>query len=586
LTWKELVARWKQLGEDQYLADVEAYEVNGQWRYAALWRVGRGTSGLLLTTQDKLVKAWRKGRKQHELLDLEVIKTKRGLRYLGVWRRKQAGQTGTEGLWIGLTWDQLRAKHAELRDSHQFADIETYVSGGKRRFAAVWHPGKSRGAFYLLHDWAEFAAKKRELNKDYALIDFEMFQSNNGTWSFLGVWRMSDRAGPLHASTSSTAFEPLSRDELLDRWRQLRSTRTLTDIEVAIPGPTPLAALRGDTTCKYGDPDCNRCAPDVPGQFERAFRSDWRAGSWTFRGNDRYPPDRMTPVQAFKGAASKHIQGLVRTNSSRFPYAGSHSHKRAGSIFVVEDRSGDLVLHSLYKSPHHHPSGVAVLGDSLFVAERGMLRRFSISEAGSKQNRRYEVATRKQGDKGLEGAGGGLGLAKLYDGTTLLIVSAPGGGFRPGIRKKARNENRRPRYTRFYRLFPHAYGNEPEVLFIGAWPHEGESARPKSSRAYSENLSVLTECGTGRIYTVHTTGSYRLRGKGFWRLARAELGPNGPRLVHVATKSQPQRAERCHHRSSATVRVNASGKLELLCTERRVIKLRPTGKFSFRRGSS
>jgi hypothetical protein len=591
LTWDQLVARWKELGKGQYLADVEVYEVNGQQRFAALWRVGPGNGALLLTTWDKFDQAWRDRWGTQDLIDLEIVETKSGRMFLGVWRYKQGGETGTGALWVGLTWDELLARRAELGGAQYLADVETYVSGNQRLFAAVWRVGPGNGAFYLKSSWAELVELKRSLDRSQELLDFEVFQTRDGAWRFLGVWRRSDRAGPLHASTSSTAFEPLSRAELLAHWKRLQPTRTLIDLEVMIPVPTPLVALRGDTTCKYGDPDCNRCAAQsVTRQFERAFAGGWSSGSWTFRGNDRYPPDGMKPEAAFNpyeaALVQNHIQGLVQTSSSRFPYAGSHSHKSTGSIFIVERKGNDLVLHSLYRSSHHHPSGVAVLGDGLFVAEGGMLRRFSISAAGTQQSRRFEIPTTDPRKKGLEGAGGGLGLAKLYDGTTLLVVSAPGGGFRPGTLKAARDDNQRPRYTRFYRLVPDAFGGKPEVVFLGEWPHEGEAARPSSPRAYSENLSVITECNTGTIYTIHTTGDYKLRGNGYWRLSRVELGPRGPRLVHVATRSQAQHNERCHHRSSATARVGPTGRLELLCSERAVIKWHPTGRFSFRRGTS
>ena len=38
-SWDELVSKWKQLGSNQYLADVEVYRHNGKFRYAAVWRV-------------------------------------------------------------------------------------------------------------------------------------------------------------------------------------------------------------------------------------------------------------------------------------------------------------------------------------------------------------------------------------------------------------------------------------------------------------------------------------------------------------------------------------------------------------------
>ena len=46
LSWDDLVSRWKELGGNQYLADVEVYEEKGQRRFAAVWRIGRGNGAL------------------------------------------------------------------------------------------------------------------------------------------------------------------------------------------------------------------------------------------------------------------------------------------------------------------------------------------------------------------------------------------------------------------------------------------------------------------------------------------------------------------------------------------------------------
>jgi hypothetical protein len=600
MSWDVLVSRWKELGAgNQYLANVEVYDVNGQPRYAAVWRVGPGNGGLYQAPWKDFLKAWNDVMDAQELIDLEVVDTAGGQQFLGVWRRKQGRERGSGALYAGLTWDQLVAKRAELGEKQYLADVETYVRGGQRLFAGVWRVGKGNGALYWKKDWSEFAELKQTLNKNQEMLDFEMFQSKDGNWNFLGVWRVSERAGPLHASTSNAKFNPLTAAQFVERWQTLQKAETLIGLTVAVPAPPPLTSLRGSTACNYGDPDCNRCATDVPTQFKLAFETGhrpwigWDAHSWNFRGNHKYPPDGLRPEYAFKpygegkdvGVVVKHIQGFVRTNSSRFPYAGSHSHKSTGSIFFVERDGGKTALHALYRSNYAHPSGVAVLGDGLFVAEGTFLRRFSVSAAGRNQpGPRFDLP-RNDDKRGLENGGGGLGLAKLHDGTTLLIVSAPGGGFRPHTRDVARDDNARARYTRLYRFVPDVFAKNAESSLLGEWKHPGVSSKPDGPGPYSENLSVVTECGSGNIYTIHTTGEYALKGDGYWRLSRVDGTPDHPRLVHVATSRQSQNNESCHHRSSATVHVNKEGELEFLCSERAVIKWHPTGRFDFREGT-
>jgi hypothetical protein len=608
MSWEGLVSRWKELGaKNQYLADVEVYETDGQTRYAAVWRAGGGNGALWASPWTEFAKRWTEWKKTQDLIDLEVYENSGTLMYLGVFRRKQ-GASGDGGLLAGLTWQELLAKRKEFAARAYLADVETYMDGGTRKFVGVWRPGKGNGALYLMNDWAKFADMKQSLNRTQEMLDFEMFQTAGGSWSFLGVWRESTAAGPLVASTSNSRFLPLDAGQLVARWKQLQPTNTLTGLAVAVPLPAPLTALRGDTTCKYGDADCNRCATDVPTQFKLAFETGhrpwigWHSRSWSFSGDARYAPDGLKPEHVFHpygegaqvGVVSKHIQTFVRTNSSRIPYAGSHSHRSTGSVFFVEREAGANKLHSVYKSSSDHPSGTAVLGDGLFVAEGDFIRRFRVSAAGKAQNdSRFRVPKtddddrNRDGDKGrgLQGGGGGVGLAKLADGSTLLVVTAPGGGFRKGTTKAARDDNARRRYTRLYRFLPNAFDESPELVLLGEWPHEGVSARPDGPRAYSENLSTVTECGTGHIYAIHTTGEYALKGNGYWRLSRIDGPPDKPRLVHIQTARQSQHNESCHHRSSATVSVNQKGELEFLCSERAVVKWHPTGRFDFKEGS-
>jgi hypothetical protein len=606
-TWDQLVSHWKELGrQNQYLADVAAYQRNGEWRYAGLWRIGTGNGALLLAPWNDFIKTWKELQDTQELIDLEMVGADDSWRFLGVWRvrppeRRQTQGTGkgSGGLLVGLTWDQLVAKRTELGGEQYLANVKTYVSGGKRLFAGAWRVGPGNGALYWLKDWSQFVEQKRRLDATQELVDFEMFQTGDGEWNFIGVWRVSARSGPLEASHDDKAFKPLTADQLVDKWKARMQTATLTGLTVVNPMPM----LRADTTCKYGDPDCNPCAADVPNQFRMAFEGGhrpwigWHDHSWDFH-NDRYPPDDRKPEDAFHpygegkqvGLPAKHLQGLVRTNSSRFPYAGSHSHKDRGSIFFVRSDEGKKTLHALYRSSVDHPSGVAVLGDGLFVAEKGNLRWFRVSDAGKPQSNAYSVDE-------MGTAGGGLGLAKLRDGTTLLIVSGPGSGFRKesaarqdffdliGIEDKHEEDNIKPRYTRFYWIVPNVFAPGPNgVQLIGTWKHEGVVARPDKPLGYSENLSVVTECGSGAIYTIHTTGDYAMHGDGYWRLSRMDRGPGGLRLVHLGIARQSQEWEKCHHRSSATVHVDARGKLEFLCSERHVIKFNP-GKFDFKEGT-
>ena len=589
-TWESLVSHWKDLGSNQYLADVEVYRHNGQLRFAGMWRIGSGNGALLLTDWEAFSKKWKELQDSQELIDIEIFPADGGLKYLGVWRDKPGPKRGKFGgsgaFFVGLTWDQLVARWKELAKDQYLAKIETYVVNGKRLFAGVWRVGSGNGALYGMGDWPKFAAMKKSLDATQEMIDFEMYQEEDGQWSFLGVWRNSGKqAGPLQASINDKIFKPTRANDFLERVGKTKPKHTLVNITVAVPA----VVLRGDTTCKFGDVDCNRCAADVPKQFKAGFEKGFNGGSWNFDGDRKYQPDGYQPEDAFKPfnnlITSKHIQGLVRTNDPNYPYAGSHSHEKQGSIFFVGvDKKGHHSLSYLHRSNVDHPSGVHVLGDGLYVAEGDNIRSFGISAAVDNQNYVYAIPKNDPRKKGLQGAGGGLGLAKLRDGGYLLVVTAPGDGFRT-VKAK---ENLEPRYTRFYRIVGNHAGvpekmkdGKLNIQLLGEWEHD-VTKYPDTPMAYSENLSVVTECGTGHLYTIHTTGDYAFHGDGYWRLSRVENGPEGPRLKHISMKKQSQDNGDCHHRSSATAHVNKNGQLEFLCTERSVAKRNPTGRFSFK----
>ena len=134
LTWEGLVERWKSLGENQYLADVETYVTHGERRYTGVWRVGNGNGALWASPWAEFAKRWSEWKKTQDLIDLEVYESGGRVMYLGVFRHKQ-GSSGDGGLLAGLSWQQLTAKRQEFADKAWLADVETYVTSSNSRLA-------------------------------------------------------------------------------------------------------------------------------------------------------------------------------------------------------------------------------------------------------------------------------------------------------------------------------------------------------------------------------------------------------------------------------------------------------------------
>ncbi len=309
------------------------------------------------------------------------------------------------------------------------------------------------------------------------------------------------------------------------------------------------------SNCKSGDVDCNVCAVNVRQQFQRAAGNiNWKSQPWYFNWNHSYLPNGVRPLDTFDGAPvyalgipDKHIQGFVRTYSSTFPYAGSHSHKRNGSIFILAATKNGLQLSSLIQTKSPHPSAVHVLGDYLTYGDGHDLVFLNINNPIQRTMRKIQLPR--------AAFGGGIGLVKLSSDNFLVISTAPGG------------QKSGKRYHYFHHLIM-ANGNPESIRFInradstipGNWPNAFQ---------FSENLSVISECGSGDIYTIHTTGDEKgvsmIRGNGYWRLSQLESVNGKLQLNPISGFSSRQNMKSCNLRSSATVFVDNNNTLKFYC---------------------
>jgi len=300
---------------------------------------------------------------------------------------------------------------------------------------------------------------------------------------------------------------------------------------------------KGVTNCTKGK-DCNFCASNVQQQFQKAASKqiNWNRKQWKFNWPKKYPPHNVRPLDIFDGdpkyalgIPDTHIQGFVKTNSHRFPYAGSHSHKSKGGIFVV---NRDNSLSSLHKTNGRHPSGVQVIGKYLVYGEGSKV---FFKDLDSK-NQDSDLSLRADGAN----FGGGLGVIKLSKDNHLLITTGPGG-------QKAGT-----RYNRFYHL-KSRNGRPVSLRFLNRSSTNKPNQWPNIYN-YSENMSLVTECGTGDIYAVHTTGDEQglsaLAGRGYWRLSKLNSNGNKLSLTAINAFTTGQDMKRCNVRASATVSVN------------------------------
>ncbi|MGB1011640.1 MAG: hypothetical protein ACPGVP_18150 [Thiolinea sp.] len=333
-------------------------------------------------------------------------------------------------------------------------------------------------------------------------------------------------------------------------------------IEPAQTTPTPAQqGKRYDkaiTSCARNSRNCNVCAVNVRQQFNRAASGqiNWRTDSWRFGWDHTYPPEKIRARDLFAGKKKyllgipdKHIQGFIHTNSSRYPFAGSHSHRKTGGILLInQNPQGEKHLAALFKANTKHPSGVHAIGQYLAYGEQGHLYLKDLERPSAK-----DIGIRLPGPKA--NFGGGLGLVRLADGGHLMITTGPGG------------QDQRPRSDRFYHL--RSKNKRPHKLrFLNQSPYATPANWPKGF-GFSENLSLITECGSGDIYAVHATGDQDplnvIRGKGYWRLSQVVQTGKKLRLQPVSAFINRQSMDKCSMRATATVYVNPDNKIQFYC---------------------
>jgi hypothetical protein len=354
--------------------------------------------------------------------------------------------------------------------------------------------------------------------------------------------------------------------------------------ELAVKRPP----VRGDLSCRRGDPDCNPCTAGVRAQFRRVARgqAQWKSKPWRFEWGTRYSPDSVRPYEAFDedtdlanalGLSSSHPQAFVRTNAGPAWYAGTHSQHEAGrpgTVFIVQqDADGKKSLAALHRTKTQHPNGLHVLGHYLLFAERpdktrpDELRVIDIDRRQVRQDITHLVPEDPGTAKSWKQFGGGLGAAKLSDGSYLVISSLP------GDRKTSAGGVPQLRFHQFYNLRGNLADPAAATMrFLGAQQFTPTAAVPAKYQ-FSENLSLVTECGTGDIYGIHSSGDGEgpdgLEGSGYYRLSKLEAGPSGPVLTPIDVFEMSQNTADCHIRSAASVGVGPNGRLEFLCHQYR-----------------
>ncbi|MCF6205168.1 MAG: hypothetical protein L3J59_16145 [Methylococcaceae bacterium] len=299
----------------------------------------------------------------------------------------------------------------------------------------------------------------------------------------------------------------------------------------------------------------NTCANNVQQQFQQAKANGltWTQFPWKFNWDKSYAPNSTKPTQFMNNYLYKHVQGFVKTNSEKFPFVGSHSNKGDGGIFILKrNANGLLELASLHLAETPHPSGVQIIGKFIVYGDSGDLVFKDINSLNQANNIRLSIEPAVYG--------GGLGLIQLKKGSYLIITTGPGGDNKSKARKN------------YFYEFSMGEAGPDHLNYINSSPVTIPSGWSPDYKL-SENLSVVKECNSGDVYTVHASGEVKnILGKlapfgndSYWRLSKLKKQNGKYSLESIDFLEEKQNLKSCNPRAAGTVSVNSKNNLEFFC---------------------
>lgn len=194
MTSDQYHARWEEYKNKGYRpVDVEVYKKGNSWLYAGIWMFNKeklGWSSRRNMTSDQYSGYFNEQKnKGYRVVDLEAYSMNGELKYSAIWVENRDN----------TSWAQLRNMDratyqknvdAQAKLGRQVVDYEAYEHKGKMYYAAIWQKPATGTGWAVRTDISEltFANYWREYaDKGMRPIDFERYDTPSGT-RYGGVW--------------------------------------------------------------------------------------------------------------------------------------------------------------------------------------------------------------------------------------------------------------------------------------------------------------------------------------------------------------------------------------------------------------
>jgi hypothetical protein len=196
LDFQGLVDFWGKLGKQNPpvdMIDVETYVENGQRKYAGVFSPGKGGQHFVSGMDfQSFVDLWTKLGKQNppvDLIDMEVYVENGQAKFAGIFSPGKGGQYLIAGVEFQPFVD-FWLKVGKENPPADLVAVETYIEGGKRKYAGVFSPGKGGQHFVSGMDFQSFVdlwTKLGKQNPPVDMIDVETYVENGQT-KYAGVF--------------------------------------------------------------------------------------------------------------------------------------------------------------------------------------------------------------------------------------------------------------------------------------------------------------------------------------------------------------------------------------------------------------
>jgi hypothetical protein len=323
-------------------------------------------------------------------------------------------------------------------------------------------------------------------------------------------------------------------------------------LDVPIIWNARFSTFKGDLSCRYGDPHCNRCVYNVEEQFRTIARDGKDNGTvkvWEWENREKTGDASVDEILDVWFGGGQHFQGIARAPSPSANLFATWGGAPSG-LFLIdggEKSNGRTEESGKIEVVHHgktdHPGGIQGIGEHFVVAEY----------EGGKAYLTFMDASRPTVD-GIS--------APISDSEAASVAGTrlAGGGylFATNITSKLKE----------YSFWYTPSLDSPHMEKVYAEKITASQPDLGISNTGFEGISFVNECGTGDIYMIGANAkAINGLGDGTWALFKV-THPGIPALDYRMRNSDEMHSPACNARAGGSAFAGKRGELGIYCTQK------------------